>query len=242
MQPLRVEKFALMTLIFAAAAAVAAPVGASMSDLVRFLERADRMFTVERVVQAKVAMTRSDGTKAAGVLVLDPSDGGGQYFSMEETGWRSRTPLSWDGEGRAVEKTDAAPRKVSVDDPLGGTDLRGIDFFPFWKTDYTTAFISDESRLEKTVSLYAADERPYTLYVISFDKEKMVPRLIKYYRDSFSNMVRIRTDKDHVMVGGRPRPQKIMVRDFSENTLTTYDLEWSELEETPEELVSWATN
>ncbi|HYB98612.1 MAG TPA: hypothetical protein VEC57_05700 [Candidatus Limnocylindrales bacterium] len=210
--------------------AAASSARADINDLVAFLDRAERMATVNEKVQATITVKDGEGAGRKAVLVLDPAGGGTQVFTQEETGWKSQTPLAWK-QGKVVEKTGASEHAIGVDDPLAGTDLRGLDFFPFWKTDYSGAFISDENPHEKTVSLYAGKGQPYSLYVISFDKAKLVPRMIKFYKDSFSNLVRIRTDKDHVMVGSRPRPTKILVRDFATGSLRTYELEWKLLED-----------
>ena len=195
-------------------------------NLQTFLEHAEKMATSNEKVKADITIKEADGTTRTAVLVVDPSSGGTLTFTEQATGRKSVTPLSWK-DGTVVEKTGAAEHKLGADDPLAGSDLRGLDFFPFWKTDYSGAQTSDENTLERTVSLYAAKGRPYTLYVISFDKTKLVPRMIKYYKDSFNNLVRIRTDKDFVMVGSRPRPTQMLVRDFATGSIRTYEFKWS---------------
>jgi len=202
---------------------------AETNDLIAFLERAEKMAALNEKVKADITIKEADGTTRTAVLVLDPGTGGTQLFTQQATGWKSVAPLSWK-DGTVVEKTGATERKLGTDEPLAGSDLRGLDFFPFWKTDYSSSQISDENTLEKTVSLYPGKDRPYTLYVISFDKAKLIPRMIKFYKDNFSNLVRIRTDKDFVMVGSRPRPTRILVRDFAAGSTRTYELKWSLLD------------
>ena len=201
----------------------AAPVHAG--DLAAFLERAERMSAANEKVEADVTIKDSDGTTSKAHVIVDPAGGGTVIFEQPETGWRSETPLDWK-EGKVVTKTGAAPAKIGVDDPLAGTDLRGLDFFPFWKSDYSRALTSDENTLEQTVSLYAAAGRPYALYVITFDKTKLVPHMIKYYRDTFNNLVRIRTDKDWVMIGSRPRPTKMLIQDYGAHSMRVYTFDW----------------
>jgi len=198
---------------------------AHAGDLAAFLERAERMATVNEKVEAEVTIRESDGSTRKAHVEIDPAGGGTTVFEQADIGWKSETPLGWK-DGKAVVKTGAASTKLGVDDPLATSDLRGIDFFPFWKTDYGKAFTSDENTLEQTVSLFADPGRPYSLYVITFDKAKLMPRMIKFYKDSFNNLVRIRTDKDWVMVGSRPRPTQILIKDFAGNTLRTYAFEW----------------
>lgn len=198
---------------------------AQAGDLAAFLERAERMATVNEKVEADVTIRDADGTTKKAHLVLDPAAGGTAVFEDADTGWKSETPLSWK-DGKAVTKSGASSVRIGIDDPLDGSDLRGIDFFPFWKTDYSRALTSDENTLEQTVSLYADKDRPYALYVITFDKAKLVPHMIKFYKDTFNNLVRIRTDKDWVMVGSRPRPTKMLIQDYAAHSMRMYTFEW----------------
>ncbi|MFN2428158.1 MAG: hypothetical protein ABR587_17120 [Candidatus Binatia bacterium] len=198
---------------------------AHAGDLAAFLERAERMATVNEKVEADVTIKDSDGTTRKAHVLIDPAGSGMTIYDQADVGWHSETPLAWK-DGKAVVKTGAPTGRIGIDDPLAASDLRGIDFFPFWKTDYSKAFTSDENTLEQTVSLYADEGRPYSLYVITFDKAKLMPRMIKFYKDTFSNLVRIRTDKDWVMVGSRPRPTQILIKDFAGNSLRTYDFQW----------------
>lgn len=183
------------------------------------------MATVNEKVEADVTIREADGSETRGHLVIDPAGDGTTTFEQAAVGWKSETPLAWKN-GTKVTKTGAAALPVGVDEILADTGLRGIDFFPFWKTDYSRAFTSDENTLEQTVSLFADSGRPYSLYVITFDKAKLVPRMVKFYKDTFNNLVRIRTDKDWVMVGSRPRPSEILIRDFTGNSTRTYKFEW----------------
>lgn len=207
----------------AAVALAASP--ARAGDLAAFLERAEKMATVNEKVEADVTIHEVDGSTHKAHLVLDPAGGGSMTLERPDIGWKSTTPLDWK-DGKAVPKTGAASSPLGIDDPMAASDLRGIDFFPFWKTDYSKAFTSDESSVEQTVSLFADKGRPYSLYVITFDKAHLVPQMIKFYKDTFNNLVRIRTDKNWVMVGSRPRPTEILVKDFAGNTLRTYSFEW----------------
>lgn len=202
-----------------------APSPAHSGDLAAFLDRSERMTTVGQKTEAAVTITDADGTTRKAHLVLDPAEGGIALLEDAGTGWKSKTPLAWK-DGVATPKSGAASAPLGVDAPLDGSDLRGIDFFPFWKTDYARAFVSDENTSEQTVSLFAEKGRPYSLYVITFDKAKLVPRMVKFYKDTFNNLVRIRTTENWVMVGNRPQPTQISVRDFTSNTERTYTFDW----------------
>jgi hypothetical protein len=193
--------------------------GALTSRIYRFIQRAEKMAQLNRAPRADVRVTRADGSHDTAVILADP--GRGRVFvAVESDGFRALSPLAWKP-GTAVAKTGAAAGAHGADDPLGALGLRAADLFPAWAHDYTTAFISDETTQEKTVTIYGKKEIPYILFVVTFDKERLVPTLIKYYRERLNNLVRLRKDESYVMVGARPRPQKITVTDYTDNVTTT---------------------
>jgi hypothetical protein len=209
---------------------------AADNDLIAFLERAEAMCTLNRAVRADVTIRGADGSTDQALLVISPGAPGApatEFAAVRSNGFRALVPVAWQARGTAVSGQGASPAAISGDDPLGGTDLRAIDFSPFWKADYTTAFIHDANRLEKTVSFYGPDDVPYKLFVVTFDKAQLIPRQAKYYRESFNNLVRLRTDSGHAMVGSRPLPSRIVFNDYTENTERTYDIRWTVLETVP---------
>ena len=234
----RPPRMAGRVLLFLSVLAMATPALAG-GELEAFLERTVRMAVHNRPVRADINIVRGDGGKEQAVLVVDP-ERGHQFFAARGSGWRSLLPLDW-GKGRAIRSAGARPAELGTDEPLAATDLRGMEVFPFWRTDYRMAFISDDNRNEKTVTLYMPDTIPYTLLVITFDRAKMIPTMVKYYKDTMNNLVRLRRDSDFVMVGSRPRPGKVKIRDFSTNSSTTLELSWSVLATVPVQLMEAGT-
>jgi len=210
---------------------IAASAGASVSDLVAFLQRAEKMSSFSKPLRADIRLSKGGTLVDQAVLFIDPH-AGRLFMALKSAGWRSLMPLDW-GVGKVVASDGASPAAFGADDPIPGTDLRPDDFYTIWRTDYATAFISDSTRLEKTISLYARKELPYVLFVVTFDKEKLVPLAIKYYRENMNNLVRLRRDTDFVMVGSRPRPRKIEIHDFTENSVTTVEIAWHALDAVP---------
>jgi hypothetical protein len=187
-----------------------------------------------RAVRADIRLSRDDAGRAysdQAILIVDPK-AGRQFFALRKSGFRSLLPLGW-GAGKAIDGPQASPVTIGTDDPLGGTDLRAMEMFPFWDFDHNTSFISDDTRLEKTVTMYAPEGNAYKLFVITFDKARMVPLGIKYYQVAMNNMVRLRRNSDFTMVGSRLRPRNIAIKDFTENTSTTLHLDWKLLEAVP---------
>lgn len=212
-------------------AVCASPVHANGSDLSAFLERAEKMADSPHPVRADIRISHGTDPVEHAVVIIDPA-ARREFIALQSSGWRALMPLDWSS-GKVVEKPGGAVSTFGADQPLPHTDLRAIDFFPCWRSDYGKAFISDTSRLEKTVTLYAPPGVPYVLFVITFDKETLVPLAVKFYKDSTNNLVRLRRESDIAMAGARPRPRHIEIQDFTENSTTTLDLTWRQLDNVP---------
>jgi len=212
---------------------------ASVSDLTAFLQRAEKMAQINRALRVDVRVTRGDGSQDAALILADPARLRA-FVAVRSDGFRALAPLQWKA-GISVARTGATPSTLSADDPLGALGLRSTDLFPPWAHDYTTAFISDETPHEKTVTVYGKKAIPYSLFVMTFDKERLVATLTKYYRERLNNLVRLRKDESYVMIGARPRPQKITITDYVDNSTTSYDLIWSEVESLPDALFDETT-
>ena len=211
---------------------------ASISDLTAFIQRAEKMAQLNRSLRADVRVTRADGSHDTALVLADPTRAQA-FVAVKSDGFRALAPLAWKP-GKSVAKGGKVAT-LGADDPLGSFGLRATDLFPAWAHDYKTAFISDETPQEKTVTIYGTKDIPYSLFVLTFDKERLVPTLIKYYRERLNNLERLRKDESYVMVGARPRPQKITITDYSSNTTTVYDVAWSEADALPAALFDDAT-
>jgi len=218
---------------------VASPALANRADLAAFLERTEKMSEYTAAARADISLRRGDGDTDQAVLIVDPTTKR-LLIALRASGWRALMPLDWQ-QGTVVKGAGAAAQPFTADEPLAGTDLRAMEFFAFWKGDYSTAFVSDNNRTEKVITLYASKNLPYVLFVIAFDKSTLVPLNVKYYKDAMSNLVRVRKDSDHVMVGSRPRPSKIEITDYTENRTTSLELQWRSLDHAPRELTDPAS-
>jgi len=212
---------------------------ASVSDLTAFLQRAEKMAHLNRSLRVDVRVTRGDGSQDTALILADPVRARA-FVAVRSDGFRALAPLEWKT-GTSVAKTGATPSKLGADDLLGALGLRSMDLFPPWAHDYTTAFISDETTHEKTVTVYGTKAIPYSLFVVTFDKERLVPTLTKYYRERLNNLVRLRKDESYVMIGARPRPQKVTITDYADNSTASYDLIWSETATLPAALFDETT-
>jgi len=78
----------------------------------------------------------------------------------------------------------------------------------------------------------------YALVVLTIDPERKVIVQTKYYRDSISNLVKIRKDDDLTQVGGRWRPATIAIEGLRPPGTTRLGLLWREALDAPAVLLT----
>ena len=130
---------------------VACVAAATISDLTAFIQRAEKMTQLNRPVRADVRVTLPGGAVDAAIVFADPEKKK-VFVASRSDGFRALHALDWSA-GKVVSTAAPKPAAHGADDEMGAIGLRAMDFFPAWATDYSTAFISDESTMEKTVTI-----------------------------------------------------------------------------------------
>jgi hypothetical protein len=116
---------------------------------------------------------------------------------------------------------------------LEGTDVLLEDLEPLGERSLSTPQVSDETPERLVVTAAPTPPSAYVLLVHTIDRERDVILQTKYYRDSISNLVKIRRDDEFAQVGGRWRPATIAVQSFREPTSTRLSLAWREAPDAP---------
>jgi hypothetical protein len=115
--------------------------------------------------------------------------------------------------------------------PLAGTDLLLEDLVPFSSRLLQVPQINDDGPAGVVVSGAPVGPSAHTLLVFTIDPERAVVVRTQYYRDSISNLVRVRRDDAFVELGRRWRPGQITVDDLRQHTQTHLTLAWREAPE-----------
>ena len=177
-----------------------------------------------RPLRADVRIDR-DGVAAGEAILL--ARGGRLYL---ETRAGARALLS---PGKVVVLRGGRIVRAAPDAVLDGTDLLLQDLEPFGVRAISTPQVSDETPERLVVTAAPTPPSAYVLLVHTIDRERAVILQTKYYRDSISNLVKIRRDDDFAEVGGRWRPAAIAVQAFRESTTTHLALAWREAPDAP---------
>jgi hypothetical protein len=117
--------------------------------------------------------------------------------------------------------------RFAPDAALAGSEFTREDLQPFAVSRYKTPRIVDQTSQIVHVALFPQQSQ-YSLLVITFDREKKVPLKTMYYKETLNNLVKMRRDSDHVLVGQRWVPTRITMEHFALKNTNTLDLRWSQ--------------
>ena len=156
------------------------------------------------------------------------------YIELHQEGTKALLTGSID---QAYLLTKGAAKAVPFpqDATFADSDFTREDLEPFRTARYKDGRISDETGAEVTVTLFPGTSQ-YSLVVMTFDREKKVPVKILYYKDTLNNLVKMRRDEGHILIGRKWMPTTITMETFKLRTQSTLKLRWSQEPTFPPEL------
>jgi hypothetical protein len=131
----------------------------------------------------------------------------------------------------AADGGDAEP--FAADAPLAGSELTREDLQPFDAARFGSPTIVDRGSAGTTVQLDPKDSQ-YTLMVITFAPTTHAPVKVMAYKDTLSNLLRMRRERGHVEVAGRWLPTEVISENFPLKVTTTLTLQWKPAPEQPQ--------
>jgi len=221
---------AIAVLLCALCAAAQADI-ANLDQFLRDCEAATRVTApLHGDGRLEVATPNGATQRAAVVIVRPPND---IYVELREPGFKAL--LLSQGQAYRVAAGATKAEAFAADALLPDSDFAREDLQPFQLSHYTGWRISDETATEVTVMLFPASS-PYSLEVITFDREKCVPVKTLYYRDTLNNLVKMRRDGNFVLLGATWMPATIAMETFALRTRSTLTLQWAQRSSVPAEL------
>jgi outer membrane lipoprotein-sorting protein len=183
--------------------------------------------------------------RADGTLVTTSPDGavrdqiaivrrpnGDAYLELRNSGARA---LVRDGGTTALLVPGSGQRSAAfaLDASFGGSEFTREDLRPFNVEHYRSPTIVDRRDGEVTVSLTPNADSQYTLQVITFDTESKVPLLTKSYKETISNLVKMRRARNFSSAAGTSLPAEITMENFPLRAISTLTLKWQPTEDLP---------
>ena len=207
----------------------------SAEELDQFLKSVEEASAVSVPLRADgsftVAAPEGSHTDDVALIVHPPAD---TYLELHQSGIKVLLLSASDTASRfkpGASKAEDLPPAASIAD----SDFTPEDLAPFRLARYQDRRISDDTATELTVTLYPRQSQ-YSLLVITFDRQKKVPIKTLYYRETVSNLVKMRRDSGHVLIGRKWVPTAITMETFKQRSHSTFALRWTQNPSFPPEL------
>lgn len=222
----------MRTIVATLAALAVAAAAPAAEDLPTFLKAASAV-RPETPVRADgtLASTSPDGTtKDPIAIVYRPN--GDLYLELKTSGARAlllangSTALLVPGKGDSSET-------FALDAALAASEFTREDLRLFRLDDYRSPTIVDRREGEVTVSLTPNPPSQYALQVVTFDTSTKVPLLVKDYKETISNLVKMRRSKSFATVAGMALPGEIVMENFPLRATSTMTLRWQPTTDVP---------
>ncbi len=167
--------------------------------------------------RADVQVKRGDGTPAAAVMLVR------RHVVYLETRAGLRALIR---PGKVVVLKAGRVERAPVGAPLDGTDLLLEDLVPFTVRRLAVPQVSDDGPAGVVVTGAPTPPSAYVLLVFTADPEHRAIVRTKYYRDTITNLVKMRRDGTFIDVGGHWRPGVVDVEQFRPPSTTQLTLAW----------------
>jgi hypothetical protein len=206
---------------------------AAAEDLTTFLTAATAAARPNVPLRAdgELTTTSPDGTVGDQIAILRRPNGD-VYIELRNSGVRAlllgdgKTALLVPGKGKSAAA-------FALDTQLGGSEFTREDLQPFNASPYRSPIIVDRNPGELTVSLTPSPPSQYALQVMTFDSERKAPLVVKDYKDTVSNLVKVRRSTQHTTVGDGWQPGEITMENFPMRSTSTLRLHWWQIEDVP---------
>ncbi len=215
---------------------------ATDSDSLRLLMlSAQDMNTPQTLLRAdiKVEVEGARGKKTTDAIVLfAPGKDVRWYLQLHEPALRA---LVLGAERKVMQKTAGTTETVPIGAPIDDIGLAYEDLSRFIVDDFKTWQITDEAADHVLVGMYPVVDSAYVYRVFSFDKEMTVPTKEQFYAKTLNNMVKLRLDSDHILIGKKWTPTEIRMENYTDGTTTTLHVRWTPNATAPPELLAPAS-
>ena len=202
---------------------------------------AQDMNTPQTLLRADITIDVEDakGKRTTDAIALfEPGKDARWYFQLREPALRA---LVLGTDRKVMQKSGSTTETVPIGAAIDNLGIGYEDLSRFIVDDFKTWQITDEAADHVLVGMYPAVESAYVYRVYSFDKEKTVPTKIQFYAKTLNNLVKLRLDSDHILIGKKWFPGTIQIQNYPDGVTTTLHVRWTPNATAPPELFAPAS-
>jgi len=199
---------------------------------------AQDMNTPQTILRADIAVsleTYKGPRTTQAIAIFAPGKDAHWYLQLKDPGL---TALVLGSDRKVMERTDHTIRTVALGEPIADLGVSYEDLSRFVADEFKLWQIADESTDTVLVGAHPAGESAYVYRAYTLDKTRTIPLKVQFYAKSLNNLVKLRTDSDHVLIGKKWFPGTIEVQNFPENSTVKLAIRWSQASTTPPELLA----
>jgi len=223
--------------IVAGAALVATSARAVDSESLKLLLLgAQDMNTPQTMLRADIAIaleTYKGPRTTQAVAFFAPGKEANWYFQLKEP---ALAALVRGSERKVMVRTGGSIKTSALGEPIADLGISYEDLSRFVVDDFKLWQIADENNDVVLAGGHPQVESAYVYRAYTFDKSRTIPLKVQFYAKTLNNLVKLRTDSDHVLVGKKWFPGTIELQNFVENSKATLTIHWSQAASAPPEL------
>lgn len=199
---------------------------------------AQDMNTPQTTMRADIAIaldTYKGPRKTEAVAFFAPGKDARWYIQLKEP---AVAALVRGAERKVMVRTDGSIKTTAIGEPIADLGVSYEDLSRFVVEDFKLWQIADDTGDTVLAGGHPQVESSYVYRAYTFDKERTIPLKVQFYQKTLNNLVKLRTDSDHVLVGKKWFPQTIEIQNFPENSKAKLSIKWSQAATVPPELLA----
>lgn len=157
------------------------------------------------------------------------------YLQLEEPALQA---LVLGADHKVMQRSGGSIKTTSLGEPIDDLGIAYEDLSRFVADDLKLWQIADESTDVVLAGGHPQVESAYVYRAYTFDKNRSLPVKVQFYAKTLNNLVKLRTDSDHVLIGKKWFPGTITIENFVDNSKATLTIHWSQAATVPPELLA----
>ena len=191
--------------------------------------------TPQTVLRADIAIaleTYKGPRTTQALAFLTPGKEATWYVQLKEP---ALAALVRGAERKVMQRNGGTIQTSSISEPIADLGVSYEDLSRFIVDDFKLWQIADESPDTVLAGGHPKVESAYVYRAYTFDKARTIPVKVQFYAKTLNNLVKLRVDSDHQLVGKKWFPGTIEIQNFPDNSKVKLSIKWSQAASAPPE-------
>jgi hypothetical protein len=214
----------------------AAPAPAIDSESLRLLLLgAQDMNTPQTMLRADIGIaleTHTGPRSTQAIALLAPGKDARWYLQLKDP---ALSALVRGTDRKVMIRSGSATKTVAISEPIADLGISYEDLSRFIVDDFKLWQIADDNADVVLAGGHPNVESAYVYRAYTFDKTRTLPMKVQFYAKTLNNLVKLRTDGDHVLIGKKWFPRTIEIQNFPDNSKVKLTVQWSQAPNAPPE-------